>query len=169
MKSSLKLKLQKTVKIQPVKPFAFDPTFHKPDHFTSGDNHWEPDIRWQAWRWKGKPLGIKFSSKGTMDNPLVEIKIYAERLPRFALCHNKLWHRGFARNDSVEIATPRKIGARNDKVKIAASARGGLAMTPEFINSLVEEIKYLYNFDLDLAGFYKQFAKDKILGPIFKK
>ena len=77
LKPDDKLKLQKTVKVKPTKPFAFDPTFHKPDHFTSGDNYWEQGIRWQTWNWQGKPLGIKFSNKGTLENPLVEIKIYA--------------------------------------------------------------------------------------------
>ncbi|MCL5010697.1 MAG: hypothetical protein M1127_00585 [Patescibacteria group bacterium] len=61
----IKLKLQKTTRVKPAKPFAFDPTFHKPDHFTSGDNYWEPGVRWQAWNWQGKCLGIKFSNKGT--------------------------------------------------------------------------------------------------------
>ena len=99
MKKAIKLKLQKTVKVKPTKPFAFDPTFHKPDHFTSGDNHWKPGIRWQTWNWQGECLGIKFSNKGKTENPLVEIKIYAkEKLPE------------------------------------------------NFVNSLIAEIKYRYNF-----------------------
>ena len=118
----IKLKLQKTLKIKPTKPFAFDPTFHKPDHFTSGDNYWEPDTRWQTWNWRGETLGIKFSNKGILENPLVKIKIYAQ---------NKL--------------------------------------TADFIDSLVEEIKYLYNFNLDLSDFYLTFGKDAFIGPILKK
>lgn len=43
---------QKTVEIKPTSPFAFDPTFHKPDHFTSGDNYWESGTRWQTWNFK---------------------------------------------------------------------------------------------------------------------
>src|SRR3989338_3072416 len=122
MKKPVKLKLQKTRIVKPRPPFAFDPTFHKPDHFTSGDNFWQPGIRWQTWNWQGKCLGIKFFNKGTVAKPLVEIKIYAgEKLP------------------------------------------------PDFIDSLIEEIKYLYNFNLDLADFYKTFSKDAILAPIFKK
>lgn len=122
MKKPVKLKLQQVVKVKPIKPFVFDPTFHKPDHFTSDDNHWESGIRWQTWNWQGKSLGIKFSNKGTVTNPLVEIRIYAkEKLPA------------------------------------------------DFVDSLIEEIKYLYNFNLDLFDFYKTFNKDKILGPIFKK
>src|SRR3989344_2444053 len=122
MKKLLKLKVKKIIKVKPTKLFAFDPTFYKPDHFTSGDNYWEPGIRWQTWNWQGKCLGIKFSNKGTIANPLVEIKIYA-------------------------------------KEKLLA----------DFVDSLIEEIKYLYNFNLDLTDFYKTFSKDKILAPIFKK
>lgn len=132
MKRPIKLELQKIVKVEPTKPFAFDPTFHKPDHFTSGDNYWEPGARWQTLNLlsyakaaagkQGKCLGIKFSNKGTADNPLVEIKIYAK-----------------------------------DK------------LLENFVNLLVEEIKYRYNLNLDLADFYKTFSKDSILAPIFKK
>ncbi len=118
----LKLKLQKTIEVVPTSPFSFDPTFHKPDHFTSGDNYWQPGTRWQAWSWQGKRLGVKFSNKGTLEKPLVEIKIYAKK-----------------------------------KLK------------DEFVDSLVAEIKYLYNFDLDLTDFYKTFRKDKLLGSVIKK
>lgn len=122
MKKTIKLKLQETRRVRPTKPFAFDPTFHKPDHFTSGDNYWKPGIRWQTWNWKGKPLGIKFLNKGTVENPLVEIKIYA-----------------------------------NDR------------LLGDLVNPLIEEIKYLYNFNLDLNDFYKTFKKDKFLNPILEK
>lgn len=118
----IKLSLQKIIKVAPIKPFAFDPTFHKPDHFTSGDNYWEPDIRWQTWNWEHKSLGIKFSDKGTTNKPRVEIKIYAK---------NKL--------------------------------------ADDFVSSLIEEIKYRYNFNLELDDFYNTFKKDKSLNPILKK
>ena len=132
MKKPIKLKLQKIVKIKPTKPFAFDPTFHKPDHFTSNDNYWKPGIRWQTWNWpssakatageQGKPLGIKFLNRGTIENPLVEIKIYAKE-----------------------------------------------NLSKNFVNSLIKEIKYLYNFNLDLTDFYKTFRKDEFLNPILEK
>lgn len=117
-----KLKLQKTFKIKPQKPFAFDATFYKPDHFTSGDNFYEKGIRWQTWNWQRKNLGIKFSNKGTVSDPLVEIKIYAKE-----------------------------------------------KLSNDFTSSLVQEIKYRYNFDYDLNDFYKTFKKDKFLFPILKK
>ena len=56
----MKLKIRKKIKIIPSKPFSFDPTFHKPDHFTSGDNFWKPGVRWQTCNWNNIKLGIKF-------------------------------------------------------------------------------------------------------------
>src|SRR5437588_11681965 len=53
--------------ILPTAPFDFDATFHKPDHFTSGDNYWEPGIRWQTWNWQGKQLGVKFVHHGAAE------------------------------------------------------------------------------------------------------
>lgn len=113
MKKPIKLKLQKIIKIKPTKPFAFDPTFYKPDHFPSEDNYWEPGTRWQTWNWRGKCLGIKFSNKGTVEKPLIEIRIFAK---------NKL--------------------------------------SKDFVDSLIREIKYRYNLDLDLTEFYKTFSKE---------
>jgi len=121
-KKTIKLKLQKVLKVRPTKPFAFDQTFHKPGHFTSGDNYWKSGVRWQTWNWQGKPLGIKFSNKGTIENPLVEIKIYV------------------------------KNGVSGDVIDL-----------------LIEEIKYRYNFNLELGDFYSSFKKDKFLNPILKK
>jgi len=122
MSRMTKLKLQKTVKLKPTKPFNFDSTFHKPDHFTSGDNFWKPGIRWQTWNWRKTPVGLKFINKGSINNPLIEVKIYSSK-----------------------------------------------KLEKDIINSLVGEIKYSYNLDLDLTDFYKQFKNDKVLGPIIKK
>ncbi len=122
MKKPLRLKFVKTVKVRPTKPFVFDPTFHKPDHFTSGDNLWEPGVRWQTWNWNGIPLGLKFVNKGTISNPLIDIGVFANKnLPK------------------------------------------------SFVDSLIKEIKYLYNLELDLADFYKTFKNDRVLGPIIKR
>ncbi len=122
MKKPIKLKLQKTIKVRPTKPFNFDPTFHKPAHFTSGDNLWEPGIRWQTWNWKKVLLGLKFINKGGIFSPLIEVKIYSKK-----------------------------------------------KLNKDFIDSLIEEIKYSYNLNLDLKDFYKKFKKDKFLAPILKK
>jgi 3-methyladenine DNA glycosylase/8-oxoguanine DNA glycosylase len=42
-------------------------------------------------------------------------------------------------------------------------------LSDEKIVSLVNEIKYRYNLDLELSGFYKAFRRDKVLGPIIKR
>lgn len=116
------LKNEKIVTIIPTSPFAFDPTFHKPDHFTSGDNYWEPGIRWQTWVWKGGCLGLKFENKGTVEQPKIAVHVFSKE-----------------------------------------------PLNQSFIDSLVEEIKYRYNLDLDLRDFYRKFKNDKVLGPIIKK
>ena len=118
----MKLKLVKTVLVVPSVPFDFDSTFHKPDHFTTGDNLYQKGIKWQTWMWREKPLGLKFVNKGTRTKPKIEVGIYS----------------------------PEKLDNN-------------------FLNSLIEEIKYRYNLDLDLTDFYKAFEKDKILSPIIKK
>src|SRR3990167_2244871 len=105
-----------------VPPFNFDSTFHKPDHFTSGDNIWQPGVRWQTWLWKDENLGLKFKNKGTREKPEIEVSIYS-----------------------------------------------GKSLDKEFIDSLTDEIRYRYNLDLNLTGFYKEFEDDKALGPVIKK
>jgi len=53
------LRRRATLEIEPTQPFAFDSTFHKPDHFPSQDNHWEPGVRWQTIRYEGRLLGLR--------------------------------------------------------------------------------------------------------------
>jgi 3-methyladenine DNA glycosylase/8-oxoguanine DNA glycosylase len=118
----MKLRKIKTIELEPSIPFNFDPTFHKPDHFTSGDSYWEPDIRWQTWAWSGKCLGLKFQNKGTINEPRLQMDIYADQ-----------------------------------------------KIHDQMISSLVNEIKYRYNLELDLTSFYQRFGKDKVLGPIIKR
>ena len=111
-----------TVEIIPSAPFAFDPTFHKPDHFTSGDNSWEPGTRWQTLNWQGIPLGLKFVDDGTVDNPRILLELFST------------------------------------------------AQLPGHVtDSLVSEIRYRYNLDLDLSDFYEGFQKDTLLAPIIER
>ncbi|MFC1625777.1 DNA-3-methyladenine glycosylase family protein [Patescibacteria group bacterium] len=118
----MRLRKIETVKIKPIAPFNFDATFHKPDHFTSGDNYWEVGIRWQTWLWREKTLGLKFINSGSIKKPEINIEVYyIKKLPQ------------------------------------------------EFLDSLIEEIKYRYNLDLDLTDFYKQLKNDPVLKPIFKR
>lgn len=53
-------------KIVPTKPFNFDATFYKPDHFTTDDHVYETGVRWQTNRWNGVPLGLKYESVGNV-------------------------------------------------------------------------------------------------------
>lgn len=118
----MKLSIHQQILLRPTAPFAFDPTFHKPDHFTTGDNEWQPGIRWQTLLWNGKPLGLKFINEGNIDNPSIALHIYSN------------------------VKLPQKP-----------------------VNILAREISYRYNLDIDLRPFYRQFEKDKILGPIITK
>jgi hypothetical protein len=74
----MKLRKAQTIEIIPSAPFDFDSTFHKPDHFTTGDNFWQPGTRWQTWRWRGEPLGLKFQNTGTVDHPALQVSVYAK-------------------------------------------------------------------------------------------
>lgn len=118
----MKLLKVQTVLLHPNAPFCFDPTFHKPDHFTSGDNHWEPGVRWQTWAWQGKCFGLKFQDQGDLKEPRIQVDLYTDYTP-----------------------------------------------SERVVDSLVEEIKYRYNLELDLSDFYKRFSKDKVLGPVIKR
>jgi len=118
----MKLKNKKIVEVAPLPPFNFDATFHKPDHFTSGDNIWQSGIKWQTWRWKGKTLGLKIIDVGGIDKPRISVEIYSHQ-----------------------------------------------EIDQELVDSVIGEVKYRYNLDLDLSGFYKSLEKDKLLLPIIEK
>jgi 3-methyladenine DNA glycosylase/8-oxoguanine DNA glycosylase len=62
--------------LTPSAPFNFDATFHKPDHFTSCDNCWQPGVRWQTWYQQGEQLGLKIMNKGDVNSPAVQVNIY---------------------------------------------------------------------------------------------
>jgi 3-methyladenine DNA glycosylase/8-oxoguanine DNA glycosylase len=118
----MKLKKISSIEIIPTAPFAFDSTFHKPDHFTSGDNYWQPGIRWQTWNWQGKQLGLKFINAGSTEQPKIIVEINYQDI-----------------------------------------------LEDRFIRSLMDEIRYRYNLDLDLSDFYAELANDRVLGPIIKR
>jgi len=74
----MKLEKMGMREIMPTAPFDFDATFHKPDHFTSGDNSWEPGIKWQTWNWHGKQLGLKFVRHGATEEPRMLVEMYSQ-------------------------------------------------------------------------------------------
>jgi 3-methyladenine DNA glycosylase/8-oxoguanine DNA glycosylase len=75
----MKLKRQYLGVITPTAPFNFDATFHKPAHFPSGDNFWQPGERWQTFRWQSKNLGAIFRSVGTTQKPKVTVEIFSQK------------------------------------------------------------------------------------------
>lgn len=66
-----------TLALFPKPPFNFDATLHKPSHFPSGDNFWEPGARWQTMRWHGRRLGLKFAAAGTQARPELAISVWS--------------------------------------------------------------------------------------------
>ena len=72
------LGVKSVVNLVPAAPFGFDATMHKPDHFPSADNEWQPGIRWQTMRWQGMPLGLRFENRGTFDQPRISLSIWSE-------------------------------------------------------------------------------------------
>lgn len=118
----MKLNHSVSLWLHPAPPFAFDPTFHKPDHFTSGDNLWQPGTRWQTVNWVGEPFGLKFENQGSVTAPKIILTIFS----------------------------PKPLSSAQKK-------------------SLVKEITYRYNLDLDLTDFYHQFNDHFFLGPIIDR
>ena len=116
-----RLAVRREMDIVPAAPFHFDATLHKPDHFPSADNAWEPGIRWQTMLWQGVPLGLKFENAGRVDAPRVRLSIYS--------------------------AEPLSQG---------------------FLDGLMAEIDYSYDFRLDLAGFAHLAAHPR-LGPVIAR
>ena len=83
MSTPVVLKTVHVVELHPTAPFNFDATLHKPDHFPSADNAWQPGIRWQTMLWQGQPLGLKFVNCGTVAAPDVSLSIWSQdRLDR---------------------------------------------------------------------------------------
>jgi 3-methyladenine DNA glycosylase/8-oxoguanine DNA glycosylase len=80
------LQLQQAMELIPTAPFNFDATMHKPDHFPSPDNDWEPGVRWQTMLWQGQPLGLKLENLGTTHQPRICLSIWsAEHLDQECL------------------------------------------------------------------------------------
>jgi 3-methyladenine DNA glycosylase/8-oxoguanine DNA glycosylase len=74
---AVELATRREIDIIPTAPFHFDATLHKPDHFPSADNAWQPGTRWQTMLWQGVPLGLKFKNVGSVDAPRVRLSVYS--------------------------------------------------------------------------------------------
>jgi len=76
------LHIQHDLMLYPSAPFNFDGTVHKPSHFPSSDNVYEEGQYWQTMRFKGRVLGTRMVNKGSIDEPCVELSVYAaEEIP----------------------------------------------------------------------------------------
>ena len=122
MRKVLNLKNRTAVELNPVSPFTFDPSMHKPAHFPSQDTDWIKGCRWQTILWGGQCLGLKFINAGTVKRPKINLKVYSK-----------------------------------DK------------LTSDYIDSLIDEINYRYDFQADLSDFIERFRDDEQLGSILKK
>jgi len=71
------LETKQVTELSPRAPFNFDATMHKPDHFPSADNEWEPGIRRQTMLWQERSLGLKFENQGTIDQPRISLSIWS--------------------------------------------------------------------------------------------
>ena len=56
-----------------------------------------------------------------------------------------------------------------DKPRTRVNVYSRKALSKEFIDSLIPEIRWRFNFDLDISEFCEKFKDDKLLGPIIKK
>ena len=72
------LACQQQVTLRPTTPFNFDASFHKPSHFPSSDNFWEPGVRWQTMLWQDRLLGLKFENQGSVDSPAILLSVWSE-------------------------------------------------------------------------------------------
>jgi len=72
------LEVKHVLEFIPKAPFNFDATMHKPDHFPSPDNEWEPGIRRQTMLWDGKTLGLRFENQGMIEQPKVSLSVWSE-------------------------------------------------------------------------------------------
>jgi 3-methyladenine DNA glycosylase/8-oxoguanine DNA glycosylase len=56
-----------------------------------------------------------------------------------------------------------------DKPEIEISIYSREALTEDYLDSLVSELRWRYNLDSDISGFYEKYHDDEILGPIIEK
>jgi 3-methyladenine DNA glycosylase/8-oxoguanine DNA glycosylase len=56
-----------------------------------------------------------------------------------------------------------------EQPRVALSIWSEEALAPGFVDSLMEEIRYRYDFRLDLSEFNRRFAEDAQLGPVIER
>lgn len=122
MSPILALERKKSLILKPRPPYHFDANFHKPSHFPSSDNVWEQGKHWITMVWQGKRLGLKFENRGTIDNPIIRLKVHSRK-----------------------------------------------RLSKRYIESLIPEIRWRFNFDQDIAEFCGNYSADKFLGTAIRK
>ncbi len=109
---------ERTFDLRPRPPYHFDANLHKPSHFPSSDNAWEPGTAWMTMRWEGRRLGLRLRDAGTPQDPRIRLTVYSAA-------------------DLLE----------------------------RFFPPLLEEVRWRFNLDQDVAAFAARFEDDKVLGP----
>lgn len=110
----------------------------------------------------------------------------AEIIPSVPFNFNATFHKPHHFSSSDNLWTPgmrwqtwfwkgKKLGLKFenigilDKPKIKVGIYFNKKLTKDYLDSLIEEIRYRYNLDLDLSNFYKTFKNDKVLAPVIKR
>ncbi|XOB40980.1 MAG: DNA-3-methyladenine glycosylase family protein [Candidatus Nealsonbacteria bacterium] len=78
MKKIINLKKSFSIILNPVSPYNFNATVHKPSHFPSSDNDWSKGKYWITMLWKGEYLGLKFENKGIVNSPKIKLNVYSK-------------------------------------------------------------------------------------------
>jgi 3-methyladenine DNA glycosylase/8-oxoguanine DNA glycosylase len=128
----LSLRRQATLAIDPTPPFAFDATFHKPDHFPSRDTSWEPGVRWQTMRFRGRPLGLRIEDAASC----VHVGVWADGGVSEALLGALADELTWRANLRLDLADFERHARRDPQVAPVASRRRG--MRPMHLGSLYE-------------------------------
>ncbi len=68
---------RQTFLLRPSPPYLFDANVHKPSHFPSSDNAWEPGTCWITIRWKGKRFGLRLRNAGSVDAPRIRLTVFS--------------------------------------------------------------------------------------------
>ena len=56
-----------------------------------------------------------------------------------------------------------------DNPEIEISIYSQKALAEDYINNLIPELRWRYNFDSDISEFYEKFHNDEVLGPVIEK
>lgn len=124
--------------LRPRPPYHFDANLHKPSHFPSSDNAWEPGTSWITMRFEGRRLGLRLRDAGTVEDPKVRLVVYsAAPLPEAAvpsLLREVRWRFNF----DQDIAAFTMRFERDEFLGPAIARRKG--MKPVEANSLYETL-----------------------------